>query len=286
MSQAFLSNDQLRQMAPTVFAPAPHASRSERYAYIPTADIVDGLHKEGFAPVKVAVSRVKPDSGRQGFERHLLRFRLAAGGLATVGDVFPEVILINSHDGSSAYQLSAGLHRLVCSNGLAVSCGGADDSIRVMHTGKRAIEDIIEGSFKVLERAKLAATASVEWRNIQLALPEQQAFAQGALVARFGDADGQVHNTLAPAALLTARRSDDVGNDLWRTFNRVQENAIRGGMRYRTEPTERSPRGRRGRAREVQSIDKDLSVNRALWAMAAALAANKTQGTPIIPAAA
>jgi hypothetical protein len=35
--------------------------------------------------------------------------------------VRPEVVLVNSHDKSSAYQLHCGLFRLVCTNGLVVS---------------------------------------------------------------------------------------------------------------------------------------------------------------------
>ncbi|MBV8275090.1 MAG: DUF932 domain-containing protein, partial [Verrucomicrobia bacterium] len=35
--------------------------------------------------------------------------------------VRPEVVLVNSHDKSSAYQLHCGLFRLVCTNGMVIS---------------------------------------------------------------------------------------------------------------------------------------------------------------------
>ena len=35
-----LSDDQIRRVAPSIFAEAPHGSRSERYSYIPTATVL------------------------------------------------------------------------------------------------------------------------------------------------------------------------------------------------------------------------------------------------------
>jgi len=49
-----LSEDQMRAAAPSIFAEGKHASRSERYTYIPTIDVLRGLRKEGFEPFMVA----------------------------------------------------------------------------------------------------------------------------------------------------------------------------------------------------------------------------------------
>jgi hypothetical protein len=38
-----LSDDQIRRVAPSIFADAPHESRSERYSYIPTATVLTEL---------------------------------------------------------------------------------------------------------------------------------------------------------------------------------------------------------------------------------------------------
>ena len=45
-----LSDDQIRTVAPSIFADTPHESRSERYSYIPTAAVLTELRKEGFQP--------------------------------------------------------------------------------------------------------------------------------------------------------------------------------------------------------------------------------------------
>jgi hypothetical protein len=55
-----------------------------------------------------------------GFQRHMVRFQ-RRDVVAEVGDYAPEVILLNSHDRSSGYQLHAGLFRFVCRNGMMVA---------------------------------------------------------------------------------------------------------------------------------------------------------------------
>jgi hypothetical protein len=58
-----LSDDQIRRVAPSIFADAPHQSRSERYAYIPTATVLTELRKEGFQPFMVCQTRVRNEGG-------------------------------------------------------------------------------------------------------------------------------------------------------------------------------------------------------------------------------
>ena len=49
-SDSPLGEEQMRLAAPSIFAPGKHASRSERYTYIPTIEVLRGLRKEGFEP--------------------------------------------------------------------------------------------------------------------------------------------------------------------------------------------------------------------------------------------
>jgi hypothetical protein len=67
-----------------------------------------------------------------------------------------------------------------------------------------------------------------------------------------------------------ARRPEDLGNSLWTTFQRVQENVIQGGQPGRTA------QGRRMRTRPVASIDRGVSLNRALWMLAEEMRKLKT----------
>jgi hypothetical protein len=110
-----LSEDQMRAAAPSIFAEGKHASRSKRYTYIPTIDVLRGLRKEGFQPFMVAqgASRVE---GKAEFTKHMIRMR-HAGQVQTRPEA-NEIVLINSHDGASSYQMLAGMFRFVCCNGL------------------------------------------------------------------------------------------------------------------------------------------------------------------------
>ena len=45
-----LDNEALYRHVPSIFAREAHDSRSERYVYVPTIDIVEGLRREGWCP--------------------------------------------------------------------------------------------------------------------------------------------------------------------------------------------------------------------------------------------
>ena len=45
-----LTNELLYRAAPSIFAGKKHDSRPEKYTYIPTIQVVDGLRSEGFFP--------------------------------------------------------------------------------------------------------------------------------------------------------------------------------------------------------------------------------------------
>jgi len=252
-----LDEDQMRAAAPSVFAEGKHASRSERYTYIPTIEVLRGLRREGFEPFMVAqgASRIE---GKAEFTKHLIRLRHA--GQVQSRPEANEIILINSHDGASSYQMLAGLFRFVCCNGLVV--GDVVDDIRIPHKGN-VQDDVIEGAFRVLDDFQ-AVDASTEGMNsLMLKESEELAFATAALSLRYGErSEGQPPAPITADQLLQVRRPDDQGSSLWITFQRIQENVIRGGQ------PGRSTQGRRVRTREVASIDRGLSLNRALWLLA------------------
>lgn len=224
------------------------------------------MEKAGFLPFAAMQSRTREEDRRE-FTKHLIRFRHTSQELV-VGDSFSEVILVNSHEGSSAYKLMAGIFRLVCSNGLIVA-DSMQDSITVRHSGN-VIDQVIEGSTRIIKAAPKLLSTVQQWTNLLLTDGEQQAFAQAAHTVRFGDAEGNVETPITPAQLLQPRRSQDRGNDLYHTMNRVQENVVRGGLSNWGKDTE--GRIRRSTSREVKGIDQNVKLNRALWTLAEKMA--------------
>lgn len=262
-----LTIDQVARYAPSAIATQAHESRSDRYTYIPTVAIIEGMIKNGFQPFSASQSRSRIE-GKTEFTKHMIRFRhqdTDSTELMKVGDVVPEVILINSHDGTSAYKLIAGMYRLVCSNGLMVS-DAEIAAVTVMHKGN-ILDNVIEGSYRLIEDSQRALGTVQNWTALQLTTGEQNAFAEAAHTLRFADAEGKVTTPITAAQLLQPRRHDDAGSDLWRTFNRVQENVIKGGLSA-IQRDENGRQVRRVSTRQVKGIDQDIKLNRALWQLA------------------
>lgn len=255
-SNTILSNDQIRRVAPSVFAETPIDGVSDRYAFIPTSRVLDALRGEGWNVVKASQTRVRTPDNRE-FARHMLRLRHPSIEPVLNGDSFPEVVLLNSHNRTSGFTLQAGLFRLVCSNGMVIS-DGTFGKIGIRHTGADTIiNDVIEGTYKVIEELpnisdKLESIASVTLND-----REREAYAEAALELRWQDGNAPV----TASDLLDARRREDRKPDLWHTFNTVQENLIKGGLRGRNK------NGKRTRTRAVNSVNEDVRLNRALFTL-------------------
>lgn len=262
---AIMTNDQLRRSAPSVFAASPWHAMSDRYGYVPTIEVVDILRDRGFFPVRASQSIARLDD-RANFTKHMIRFRHQdfLNAPRIVGTEIPEVVLVNSHDGSSAYQFSVGIFRLVCSNGAVVPTGDMG-GISVRHSGGRELRDrVIDTTFQIVEDTPKVLGQIDEWKQLALPAPAQQAYAEAAQELVGND-------SFAADRLLWGRRPgdrpDENGNrDLWTTFQAVQENVMKGDI------PGRSKSGRRTRTRPVKSVDRDIKLNKALWTLTARMA--------------
>ena len=108
-----LTKEEINAACPSVFARGKHDSRSDRYSYIPTPKLISGLRKEGFLPVEIRQGGSR-DAEKRNFTKHLIRFRRPENLTRVLNDSVPELVLLNSHDGTSSYQLMMGWWRLVC----------------------------------------------------------------------------------------------------------------------------------------------------------------------------
>jgi hypothetical protein len=128
-----------------------------------------------------------------------------------------EILFLNSHDGTSAYQLRIGIFRVVCTNGLIVS-RSAFPTQCVRHRGN-IVDEVVIGALQMTERFESLAAQIEHMEQRRLPKDEQLSFAEHALELRYPKG---VMSGLEPAQLLNARRSEDVGDDLWRVTNRVR----------------------------------------------------------------
>jgi hypothetical protein len=249
-----LSLDALRERTPAVFASTPHERTSSKYTFIPTERVLSGLMGAGFVPVDARQTQARHSSPTHA--RHILRLRRRFETIS-LKDAIPEIVFLNSHDGTSAYQLRMGLFRVVCTNGLIVS-RGAFPAYCVSHRGD-VVEEVVTGALYMSEEFDRLAAQVERMEQRHLLKDEQLRFAEAALAIRFPD---PAQRGMRPSQLLNCRRVQDLGDDLWTILNRVQEGLLRGGL------SRRSLSGRLTRTRRISSIREDVRINGRLWDLA------------------
>lgn len=253
-----LSDEQIARVAPSIFAASAHESRSARYAHIPSIDVLNGLRNQGFQPFMVSQTKVR-NVAKQEYTKHMIRLRHADQINHREAN---EIILLNSHDGTSSYRMLGGMFRFVCANGMV--CGDTVGDVRVPHKGD-VVDRVIEGAFKVLQGFEESEGQREDMQHVTLTMQEQRAFANAALSLKYEEEKAPITED----QILLSRRSEDSKNDLWSTFSRVQENLIKGGL------SGRNRNGRSTTTRAVTGIDQDVKLNRALWILAEQMKAIK-----------
>jgi hypothetical protein len=181
-------------------------------------------------------------------------------------DEVPELVLVNSHDKSSAYKLFSGVFRMVCENGMILQSSDFG-SFSIRHSGSRDLYDqIMRATGTIMDSVPTIMGRIADWKEIILPRPTQIEMARQAF-------DLKPIAGANPAHLLTARRDEDLtdqdGNrDLWRTFQVLQESTIRGGI------AGRNANGRKVSTRPIKSVTADLNLNRRLWEIAETFSQN------------
>lgn len=251
----FLTQDQLRDKAPSIFTKTAFEKTGSAYEVISTKEVLNALFDMGFGVTKAMETNPRKKE-RVGFSKHMLRLRRR--NEEQINGFYPEVVLINSHDGSTAYQLRAGIYRMVCSNGMIV--GDELFTHKVRHQGD-VVERVAGACNDIIEVFPTAVKTVKEWQEIELSPEQQQVYASSAKMLKWNtteDATVEVETQ----TLLRPRRFDDKKNDLWTTFNVVQENMIKGGVITRNKETRQ-----RRKSRGVNSVYENTRLNTALWTL-------------------
>ena len=256
-----LTNEELKEIAPSLFTEEPHHEVSEKYHFIPTIEVVEQLRDKNWYPVSVSEAGVR-DLDKNGFQSHYVRFQNFTDLINPSANVV-ELLLFNSHDRSKSFTISVGIYRYVCSNGLVIA-DSVFDSYKIKHLGDRendvenAVARITEVKPKLLEKVN-------RFENIILNKQEKQAFLQSAIPLRFPE-----HLELDdPNNLLEPLRSEDMKNDLYTTLNVLQEQFLSKSSKIKGYNKET---GRRFTSKEITSISKDVEINKGLWDIAERIA--------------
>tara|TARA_R110002012_G_scaffold3517_2_gene16249 strand:- start:2897 stop:3676 length:780 start_codon:yes stop_codon:yes gene_type:complete len=243
----------LRTYAPAAFAEAPEEGRvSDRYSFLPTTDILEILQDEGWTAWKA--QQVKSRTWSKDHAKHIIRLRHEDLDMKSfgVGDSFPEMLLMNAHNGLGSYDLMGGIFRMVCSNGMVISESDFG-KIHIRHIGFEP-QQVVEASKALIMNATKVSDKIGNWQSIDLTPRSQQDFFADAAKIRFENPSDDIIKEMSQV-----RREADRGTDLWRTFNVAQENLIRGG--FRNGDTNRM-------VRPISNIQKDVKFNSELWDLA------------------
>tara|TARA_B100001093_G_scaffold401374_1_gene388969 strand:- start:95 stop:979 length:885 start_codon:yes stop_codon:yes gene_type:complete len=283
-SSKYLSKDELREIAPSIFSTEPSPEVSSKYSHIPTDKLVDDMELLGWKPIdaKEVQSRTPKTSG---YQKHLVVFRnddivinqmpgnVVQSNSSPTGyrnldgtfakknpldTVFPQILLTNSHDGKNAFTFTAGLFRMVCENGLVISTNEFE-KVAIRHMGydfdelQKQITDMVE---------KLPLTVASMNKMIDTKMEQESIlkFAKDMLAVRFPE-DELKRITINMDEFITPVRPEDKGEDLWSVFNTIQEKIIEGDFEYTIGTKHR-------KARQIKNFKQDMDLNSKMFDVA------------------
>ncbi len=226
---------------------------SSKYKQVNTAEVIEVFKDNGFYIMGTSVAKPRTEH-RKGFQKHVVAF--TRDDLNTGNGEQLQLLLTNSHDGTTSFRLDSGIFRFVCANGLVV--GDTTHTTRIKHVGD-CLNKIDEAIKYQLDRLPQVAAEVERFKGIVLDPDTVADFSMRSAELRVPEV-----KALIP---VRARRSADLPNDLWTVYNRVQEGLIRGGLWYE------SKEGEFKRLRKLSSIDTVSKVNKELWNLAKDFAA-------------
>ena len=270
-STKFLSLEEIKEIAPSVFTTNGSKDTSDKYTHIPTDRVIRDLELLGWK-----VADVKEVSARKdttiGYQKHLVVFR--NDDVVITGEdgdtVYPQILLTNSHDGKNAFKFQAGLFRMICENGLVIADESFEDySIRHMGYDFEALQSLIK---EMVANLDVTVESMNKMKKIELDENQQLELAKKLLEVRL-EGTGNTYDANQPTSVNYSQRKEDNGVDLWSVFNRQQENIMEGNFKYFNEEKygkyenvniEFASRN----ARPIKNFKQDMDVNKKMFAAA------------------
>jgi len=238
----------IKNLVPSVFTKSASPKMSEKYIFVPTDEILEKFFQENWQ-----VSQAK-QVGKGLYGVHEIRLRNSE--MPQVGDSLIEAIIRNSHNGLSTFSIRAGLHRLVCSNGLTIPTS-ISESINFRHQSFD-LGEVRRLTDSFAEKIPMIQKSMDKMKSRELSDSERIGFVKQASSIRWKENKTPI---ISPEEILKPMRDEDNGKDMWTTFNVVQEKFVRGGVGYTS--------GKRlTKMKELTNIVSRNKVNTELWELA------------------
>ena len=252
-----ISMEVAKQNAPAIFATKPaDYINTNRYHFTPTFEIIDMMKDMGYMLTAAKQSKTKIPL-RRDHGVHIVEFQhpdlYVKDSSSNEVEARPTIVMVNSSDGSRPFDFQMGMFRLVCSNGLIVKdrdLGG----FKERHT-KFTFNEIKDMISQKVDALPKTIDKINKWNLIEMSSKDRFAFATEALALRLsGD---RLPEEYEIRGILDPKRAADKHNNLWCTYNVVQENLIKGGFQMNDR-----------QARPITNPWQDLELNKGLWALA------------------
>lgn len=257
-----INSETLMILAPSVYAKEAHSSRSKKYTFIPTSQILDDFAKKGWVPY-FASERKTLKTENAGFQQHLIRLRNPNYSKLEVAGYIPELLLTNSHDGRSSFRIYAGLHGFLRNNTLIVS-DKAFASVGILHKGYTQ-EQVFEACDKLVDTLPSILNSVQKFQKTELTDKEINKFAKDAANVRWGTEGNDKVDSINLKSMSSGIKDEDKKKDLWTVYNVIQNNIVTGGIEINGQ------NGKIRKSKGLESIPWVLKVNKGLWDLASSI---------------
>lgn len=201
----------------------------QSYGFVNTQDVLGAFQNAGWKPVNTQFGRVR-DVERSGFQKHLIRLENEAfpaiEGLSNDNHSKPQLVVLNSHDGTTSLQILWGVIRIACLNGIIAGTGL--NGVRLVHS-KSVVDKLPNGIQYMLDNFSVFQNQITALSNKTFSAAAKEEFVKRVFDARLSNV-GDI--TKVRYEMPTLQRFQDKGEDAYTIFNRLQETLMRGGIQY------------------------------------------------------
>ena len=240
-------------------------NRTSVYVPITSGQIVKHLADNNLQLTDTVLTKPR-NKNREGYQKHMLRFQSRELNLRGIADSVPEIVIVNSYDGSTSLQIKIGIFRLVCANGLIIGNTYAQQSLR--HAGN-VLDNLNLAIDNTIKQLPIAASQIAQFSAIQTTSEIGREFASRVSKLIFPEQSDDSKVQFSLDDMLRTRRGQDNTLTLWHTLNVLQEVAIRGGLTYFKTDDNKTIKNT---TRAVKSIQRQVELNEAIWVIASELA--------------
>lgn len=249
-----ISNEDLLQSAPSIFADSPIDSVSSQYHFVKTSEVLKTFLEAGYYPILCGEAKSRSKNG-QPYVKHLIQFRSIENLLKVPKNgLYYDICIKNSHNLTSSFTLELSCFRLVCSNLLTIS---TDQLMyrKIIHKGfqnskiTRAIEEMVNYIPTVEKEIE-------QMKQLTLNEVEALALSKTAIDIRFDSAKHDID----PQELLKINREEDSIPTAFNIYNRLQESIINGGIKLKSKVNQKIIT-----SKSVTAIDEKIKLNKQLY---------------------